>query len=368
MLGLSRIGWRPFRIDLSLRTWLLCGLGAAAVLLAVLPFADATDDWEPTLTLAQALDMPNMGTPEGRSTVVGLGGGVDYLCSARMGLLTEIVPCWSTRLAVLPNLLLMLPLFLLAARAVGRSRYRPGEEPGDLVHAWALIAALAWWAVAIQVAFMLHLPSRYTQRPLAILEFLAIGQLIGGWIDARVRQGRRTTGLAVAGGALGLVLLASFLTPTPGLSRPSDPVAIERIAAMPADTVIGGVSDQLDYIPALASRPTLASVEHAIPFHTGYFAQVQERLVAGLAAVATPDPSVLADYVRRYDVDVIAVDRALVEQGRLPQRWATVVPEAARAGQEQLDRQPSIVRQRAGACTLHSGELMLLDAACLVGG
>lgn len=368
MLGLSRLGWRPFRIDLSPRTWLLCGLGTAAVAAAVLPFADQTSRWEPTLTLAQALEMPNLGTPTGRSSIVGLGGDIDYLCSNRMGLLTEIVPCWSSPLAVFPNFLLMVPLFVLAFRAARRSRYQPGEEPGDLVHAWALIAAVAWWAAAIQVAFMLHLPSRYTQRPLGVLEFLAIGMVVGMWIDRRL-QGRRRAPLTVSATVgLGIFLFASFVTPTPGLDQPGDPAAIERIAAMPPETVIGGVSDQLDYVPALTGKATLASIELAIPFHTGYFAHVEERLEAGLAAVASPDARVLADYVQRYRVNVIAVDRGLLEFHQLPAKWTSVVPDAVRQAQEQLDAGPSIFQQRAPACMLYDGLLVLLDAACLTRG
>ena len=95
------------------------------------------------IALARSVLVPNRGAvpgtfayvnnnyvSEGRSTIVGLGGGVDYLCSARMGLLPEIVPCWSTRFAILPNLLFMVPLLLLGWRAFRSSRYRPGEDPG----------------------------------------------------------------------------------------------------------------------------------------------------------------------------------------------------------------------------------------------
>lgn len=368
MLGLSRIGWRPFRIDLSLRSWMLCGLGAAAVALAVLPFAEATDAWEPTLTLAQALEMPNMASPGGRTSIVGLGGGVDYLCSARMGLLTEIVPCWTSRLAVIPNFLLMVPLLLLAFRAARHARYQPGEEPGNLVHLWALVAALAWWAVAIQLAFALHLPSRYTQRPLGILEFLAIGQVIGGWIDQRLAAAPRSRLTTAAAGALGLFLFASFVTPTPGLGRPSDRAAVERIAALPPGAVVGGVSEQLDYIPALTGRATLATAEHAVPFHTGYFGRLRARLEEAVAAMASPDPAVLAGYIARHGVSVVAVDRALLESGAFPNKWATVVPDAVRAAEAEWKRQPSALRQRAAACTLHDGSLVLLDAACLTRG
>ena len=372
MMGLSRIGWRPWRIDLSRRTWLLGALGVAAVVLAILPFAGSTSAWEPTLDLEQALAMPNLGTAAGRSTVVGLSGNVDYFCSARMGLLPEIVPCWSTPIAVLPNLLLMVPMLLLAWRAVRGTRYQPGAEasgePGDLIHAWALMAAIAWWAVAIAVAFQLHLPSRYTQRTLSILEFIAIGQMLGPVLERRLKGRRRSVGAALVGGLFGLFFLAGFATPTPGLSQPADAQALDRIAAMPADTVVGGVSDQLDYVPALAQRPTLATIEHSIPYHTGYFTPLRERLEGGLAAVASPDPAVLADYVRRYGVKVIAVDRALFEYGQLPARWATVVPDAVRTAQEMLQQGPSVLQQRARGCVIHDGVLILLDAQCLTRG
>ena len=372
MMGLARIGWRPFRIDLSARTWLLGALGVAAVGLAILPFAGSTAQWEPTLNLDQALAMPNLGTAAGRSTVVGLNGNVDYLCSARMGLLPEIVPCWSTPIALLPNLLLMVPMLLLAWRAVRGTRYQPRggsrEEPGDLIHSWALVAAIAWWIVAVAVAFQLHLPSRYTQRTLSILEFLAIGQMLGPLLERRLRGRRGTWGTTVVGGLFALFFLASFATPTPGLSQPSDAQAVDRIAALPRDTVIGGVTDQLDYLPALTGRSTLATIEHAIPYHTGYFTPLRDRLERALAAVSSPDPAMLADYVRRYGVTVIAVDRALFEYGELPARWATVVPGAVQVAQQQLRQGPSVLQQRARGCLIHEGMLVLLDAPCLTRG
>jgi hypothetical protein len=368
MMGLARIGWRPFWIDLSARSWLLGALGVAAVGLAIVPFAGSTSAWAPTINLEQALAMPNLGTAEGRSTVVGLNGSVDYLCSARMGLLPEIVPCWSTRIAVLPNLLLMIPMLLLAFRAVRGTRYQPGEEPGDLIHVWALVAAIAWWAVAIAVTFQLHLPSRYTQRTLSILEFLAIGQLLGPLLERRLKGRRSTWGTMIVGGLFALFFLASFATPTPGLSQPDDREAVDRIAALPANAVVGGVSDQLDYLPALTGRSTLATIEHSIPYHSGYFTPLRERLEAGLAAVSSPDPAVLNDYVRRYGVTVIAVDRALFEYGELPARWATVVPDAVQVAQQQLRHGPSVLQQRARGCLIHDGTLILLDAPCLTRG
>ena len=364
MLALSRIGVRPWRIDFGLRTWLLGITGAVAFLGAAVPFQSQTQRWEPTVTVAEALQFPNLGTPEGRSTIVGLDGKIDYLCSARMGILTEIVPCWSTPYAVWPNLLLMLPMLALAAIALRRRSYAPGDAPGDLLHVWVLIAGTAWWIVAVLIAFKLHLPSRFTQRTVPIMEFLAIGQVAGIALENLLAKHRRLTASLFAG-LLGLFLTASFLSPTPGLRRPSDPQAVATIAALPKGTLVGGVTDELGAIPALTGRPVLATIEHSIPYHRGYFVPLENRLRASLAAVSSPDPAVLEKYIADEGVKVIAVDRALLERGNLPPSYATVVPDAAEAAQAALRAGPSALQRRAARCTIHKGELMVLDAACL---
>ena len=366
MMGLSRVGWRPFRIDFSLRTWVLCGLGAIAVGAAVIPLAGATDGWGPTLTISDALGMENMNTGLARSAVVGLSGKVDLVCQARTGLLPEIVPCWSTRWAWLPNLLLLVPMLWLAFAALRRGSFRVDGEPGNFIYAWVLIAGIAWWAVAVAFAFSLHLPSRYTQRTLSVLEFIAIGQVAGIWLDARLRAGAIDARVYGGGGLLATFLVASFLSPTPGLTRPADPGAIARIDSLPDSAVIGGVSEELDFIPALTGHRTLASAEHSIPYHMGYFGPLRDRLEDALAAVSSSDPAALDEYVEKYGVTVIAVDRAFLMQGTLPERWDLVVPTAFRAAQARLARQPSALRRAAPGCIIHDGELMLLDAACLV--
>jgi hypothetical protein len=337
------------------------------VLLAILPFASAESAWGPTLTIGEALEQPNTGEWEGRSTIVGRGGDIDHFCSGRMGLLTEVVPCWLTPLAFAPNLLLMLPLFFLAGWAVRRRSYAPGEAPGQLIYTWVVIAGIAWWIVATLVAFKLHLPSRYTQRTLSLFQFLAIGQMIGGYIERTVSEGRRRGFLRQAPAFLtALFLTMCFLSPTPGFQRPRDPDALAALAAMPPGTVIGGVSEDLDFYPVMTGQPVLATIEHSIPWSTRYFNEVQSRLEAGVRAVSSADPAALAEYVARYHVDVIALDAALFEYHELPARWSTVVPEAVRTGEEMLHAAPPLVQQRAGACALHRGAVVLLDAHCLV--
>lgn len=367
MLGLSFLRLRPKPgIELSRRSILTVAAATFAVAAPILLYSDNTARWEPVITVEQAKAMPSLGTPDGRSSIVNEDGSVAWLCSQRMAFAPEMVPCWATDAAAPLNLLLLVPLVLLFVRAVRRPP-PPGRGPGELVYGWALIAGLAWWAVAFAFAFKLHLPARYPQRVLSILEWLAIGQLLGAWLDARLRTGFRSGGARFGAALLGLLLLVSFLTPTPGLRRPEDPGAIRAIAALPPGTIVAGVTEELDFVPALTGRPTLATTEHAIPYHLGYFAPVRERIEAMLAAAAADDPRALRGLVQSTGADAFVVDRALVEAGRIDPRYARIVPEAAARAERALARRPSLVQRRARACALYAGpELLVLDTACLI--
>lgn len=364
MLGFSFLRLRPrLAIELTRRAILLVGAATLATAVPILLYAGNTERWEPVITVEQAVAMPNLGSAEGRSSIVNEDGSVAWICSQRMGFAPEMVPCWATEAAGPINLLLLLPLVLLFLGAVRRPP-PPERWPGELVYGWALIAGLAWWAVAIAFAFQLHLPARYPQRVLSILEWLAIGQLLGTWLDGRLREGLKG-GAAVGAGVLALLFLVSFLTPTPGLRRPQDPGAIARIAATPPGTTIAGISEDLDFVPALAGRPTLATTEHAIPYHLGYFGPVRERLEATLAA-ASGDGERLSRFVRNYQVDVFAVERSLLEEGRVDPRYASVVPGAAARARARLVESPSALQRLAPRCALYKGPvLILLDARCL---
>ena len=121
-------------------------------------------------------------------------------------------------------------------------------------------------------------------------------------------------------------------------------------------------------MPALTGRPVLATIEHAIPWHRGYYAPFEERLRATLAAVSTSDPAALAAFVERWNVRVIAVDRAFLDSGTLPPAYAAIVPAEAQAATAALAERPSLVRARAADCTIHDGALVLMDASCLATG
>lgn len=357
MLGLSALRRRwPLPLDLSARNILTLAAATLAVAAPIAFLPGEVSRWEPVISMADALTMPNLGTPGGRSSIVPIAGAYPWLCSARVGILPEIFPCWASRWASIVNLLLLAPLLFLGLRAGLRAwRGQGGGNPrsGDLIYLWAAVAGVAWWGVATIFAFKLHLPARYPQRVLSILEFMALGQIIGLWLDQRLRS---AAGVGWARWVLpGLLALfaVSFATPTPGMRRPADPGAIDWLMASPRDIRVGGLSQELDFVPAVTGRATHVTIEHAIPYHLTYFGEINRRLKATVAAATTPDAAALAQFVEAERLDVLLVDRAFVEAGTMPEGYAGVVAAEVTKGEDALARAPSALQRLAPRCALY---------------
>jgi hypothetical protein len=372
MLGLSRLRPPPRLFDWSGRTFALLGACAIGLAVAVLPFASSAGAFGPTIALHDAMGMPSMALPAGRSDIVDASGQVGWLCSKRIGFAPLPVPCSGPGdpLAWLLYALVVLPALALAW-LWWRQRARPelARWNPTPVYALALASALVCYGIAAAVAFQLHLPSRYSQRLLEVVVPLALGHLIGMACVLAARRGKRR---AVAVAMLGLILAfaatgAALKTGRP--VKPEDAGALAFVAGLPPDSRIGGVSAQLESIPALTGRAVIATPEHAIPYHKGYFARIDTRLRASVAAVATDRADDVQAYARRWDVTLFAMDRSLLATGKLARGYATVAPDAVARAEADMARRPSLVQRRALACAVYAGpSLILADPACLAGG
>jgi hypothetical protein len=260
------------------------------------------------------------------------------------------------------NLLLLTPLLVLAGRHLlghGRREQR--------LYVLALAATAIWFTIAAALAFRLHLPSRYSQRVLGVLEWLAIGQVIGNWLESRLAARRASMASSAAARFIAVLLAVSFAIPVPGTKRPADYALIDRIAALPVGSRIGGVSEQLDFIPALTGRAVLASPEHAIPYQPGYYRQIAARLQASLLAVSTPDRQVFRRAMRAYPADYLLIEREMLASGTIPGRYAQIVPAASRAAAGRLKAEPSLAARAPRDCIAYSSrQFLLIESACLV--
>lgn len=359
MLGLSRLRWQERRFPrLAPGSIAFVAAATIAVALAVLPLRQETQRWTPNVTLAQARTMPVFMAPEGRSNLVGADGAMHWLCSDRIGFVPSVVNCHGdlSRGALIDIALFILPILLLSARALQHRWRGVIADAGGLIFARAFVAAALWWSIAAAMAFDLHLPGRYSQPVLGLVGALGLGRILGAVLaDPLERHPAIATALAL------LLLPAGFLTPKMRLLSPDDDGAIARIAALPPATRIAGVGDTLDFVPALTGRAVLATAEHAIPYQLGYFRRARRQMADSVAALATPDRSAFANFVRGYRIDVIAVDRGLLAGAPLAPRYATLIAPGPSPGPT------SWVATHANACRFYENRtLLLLDAKCLV--
>jgi hypothetical protein len=80
------------------------------------------------------------------------------------------------------------------------------------------------------------------------------------------------------------------------------------LQTLPQDVVIAGHPVEMDNIPLLARRKVLANQELALPYYTGYYAVVRQRLHDVLLAYYADDVQQVRDFVARYGVDYILLN------------------------------------------------------------
>lgn len=369
ILGLSKLRMPPRFFDWSGRALATVAAAAAGLGAMVLPLARSSEAYGPVVTLAQALAMPNMGTPDGRTSIVDAGGNVGWFCSDRIGFSPTFVDCrgpadpaaWLLYLLVFVPPLLLFALYWRARRRGEESALRPTP-----LYAQALASALVCYTIAALLAFKLHLPSRYSQRILDTTAPMALGHFLGMGAVRLGAGGKR----ALTAGLMGLFSLAFVVgmpLSLPRIVRPADAGAFAAIKALPATAVLAGVTEELAAVPALTGHEVLASTEHAVPYHLGYFERISARLSADVGASATDDPAALARFIREYRITHFLFDRAFVEQGVFPRSYAQVAPGDVAAAQGALNRRKALVQRYARACAVYAGpRLLLIDAHCVI--
>ncbi len=358
VLGLRQIkrGGR-LGFTMSLRSVMLMAGAGIVLVAATVPFKTSTRGWGPVVTLQQALQNANTGTPTGRSAIVDDSGRIGWVCNARMGFVPEIMPCnRNIPGAPIVDVLLLVPLVLSAIKAA-RGKRDPETSERDLVYFHVLLATAICFAIAAVLAFQLHLPSRYSQRILGMLEWLAIGQMAAAWLD---RKGR------IAGAAAGGLIIISFFTPTPGFQRPLDPALIRHIAALPRNARIAGVSEELNAVPAITGRSIMGAPEQAIPWHTRYFGIIEGGLRDSLVAVSTRDPETFEAALDRLGATYLVVELPMFTTGKIPGRYGIVLPDAVEEAERSMASGKTVLATHASACTTYAGPIMmLLDVRCL---
>jgi hypothetical protein len=380
MLGL--IERRPgghWQLVRDRRVWQLTGTGLVIAAGIILQYGLSSSEFGPTITAAAALEMPEF-YRGGRGQFF-RPSVIDYLLYGRSGLqLYNALTPVTNVLALAFPILLGCPKRFPLITAV-----RP---PIGLL--WRVLATSAvWFVIAHRVLFKLHLPNRYVGRFLllivVVLAAIALVIIIDGLLQwslqsltavPRRRYPFRAWGAAcLASGlalALSVVLVLYPLTyqgyPSTSLARGQVPELYQFFATQPKASVVASLSAEASNIPSFSGRMVLVNSEIALPYHVGYYREIERRARDLIEAQFTPDPSVLQAFIQRYGITHWLIgpnDMAIATL--VGDRWVQQYqPEANQAILTLAAGQVPALVKVADRCTIVAVDgYVVLDAPCI---
>ena len=363
--------------DRQQRRFSLIAFATAFAILLI--YALQSSAYGPTISKAEALQLPEFFSG-GRSSFFS-DDFVKFWFQGRSGIYHRKLLTPATQ-----ALALLLPFFFLRSKATGKPRLALLQQTQKLgVLTQLTLTSVGMFFIAHALLFKLHLPSRYVQHSLRIV--LAIGSaiLITSWIDSLIRwagldlKPKMHLGKSWVGGSLALLLMAtvafypltlkSFLSP--GYVTVGYHDFYRFMAQQPKDSVMASLSRRADNVGSLAARSVFASREHSIPYHTGYYGPLRDRLQRLIAAQYAPDLAAAQTLIREAGITHWLLDgqsfnpEALADDDWLLQYQPEMDTAIAslQSGQPVALAEPALHQ----ACAVFNQEgLILLDADCLL--
>lgn len=390
MLPLTLLRWRTRGPGLSTDRgdWLRAVLGVGAIGLAMLPFALASDQFGPAVSLAEAGQMP----------ALQIGGEFEffyddplryYLCGYRSGFLPVQWGCYSAYragLAIAPALAILLAAFavgvplMLTIRALRPGARRPRPQVAVLL---AVVAASALCFAAAHIfLFQLHLPSRYGQHPLRATAMVALAVALApalaglaarcGPAAGRTLMPRQRAALA---GSLGLiagayVLIAALpIVPRTLYVHGAYPPLYAFFANKPKESVVASISREADNVPAFGLRTVVASPNNDVPYQHGYNDEMEARARGLIRALYDPDIASIQAYIRAYGVDFLLLDRDTFEPSYVESAWwRHDFPDVAELARQSLagGAAPAVASLLERCDVYRQPSFIILPATCLL--
>ena len=240
-------------------------------------------------------------------------------------------------------------------------------------------AGLLLYCLAHLFLFRLHLPSRYSQHILRIIIALTDGIAIAvifnpvvRWLERRFFSYRnlvKSCGL--------IILLSLLLYPTYavqaypyrlGYVEPETRELYRFLQQQPKDSLIATLSKEADFIPTLAKRSILVSPEYAIPYHYGYYRQIERRIRDLIAAQYSTDSNTVRQFIQKYQIDFWSIDTNAFTIDYLKNNpWLRQFqPETSNAIEMISKKQKPILARLSNRCQVFTEQnLVAIEADCL---
>ncbi|ACK71944.1 conserved hypothetical protein [Gloeothece citriformis PCC 7424] len=315
ILIIRLITWENGRIKLSRdpQDYWFCVSGLAVTLIVLLPFALATSEYDPVVTLKEAKQMLEF-SDEGRTSFFETDLGRFWFHHERSGMIPDIWrPSFLLSGLLLPFLIPLRRWFPLAQNIRQTVNILPQT----------LLVSIALFLLAHALLFQLHLPSRYTHNTFRIVLAIAAGIALTLLLDAILRWGisQRQLSFSIRQGLiLGLslyVIISLILAPTSWKQFPKTvyrigefPTLYQYFAQQPKNTLIASLEEEASNLPSFSGRSVLVASEYAIPYNMGYYRRFRQRVLDLIKAQFSPNLAEVKQFIQKYDIDFWLVSRS----------------------------------------------------------
>lgn len=373
--GRARVGWSPI---IGGRDRVLCLGGLLVAGLVLLPYALQTSTFGPTMTLADARQLPELALEGSRSRFFYDGDPATYWLKGRSGL--RLATLFTPVTNLLGWVLLGLPWLTSTAFL------KKNCSSQITLLSQIILSSLGCFFLAHVLLFRLHLPSRYTQHSLRIVASLAASMVIVSllhhlWTWARTQPQDSGTGIKgvlqkSAVGAIALLLtiivlgypLLVGLFPLTGYQYGRYAKLYDFLNQQPTTTLVASLSNEVNNLPTFTQRSILTGSEYAIPYHTGYYRQLRQRTVDLIDAQYSTDEKAIKRFIKTYGITLWLLDKGAFKPKYVENNaWIRQHPQAALSALANLQgkKRPPLLRAMKSCQVLTEQTLVLIDAKCI---
>jgi hypothetical protein len=154
-----------------------------------------------------------------------------------------------------------------------------------------------------------------------------------------------------------------------GYVRGEAPALYAFLRQQPKDVLVASLAKEADFIPSFAQRAVFVSEEYAIPYHTGYYGQLRQRTIAMIEAQYSDNLAPVQEFIQRYGINIWLLERDAFTPEYITRRpWLMQFQPAATQAivRMQHGKTPALSRLTTSCLVLQDGNLLALDAQCVV--
>ena len=234
-------------------------------------------------------------------------------------------------------------------------------------------AGLLLYCLAHLLLFRLHLPSRYSQHIIRIIIALLDGitiAVIVHTVNLKLdRQLVKFSGLIIL---LGLLLYPTYAAQAYeyrlGYVKPETVEIYNFLEQQPKDSLIATLGEEADFIPTLAKRSVLVSKEYALPYHYGYYEQINQRVRDLITAQYSTDLGTVRQFIDKYQINFLLISKNTFTINYLKNNpWLMQFqPEVSRAIEMMTKKEKPITAQLSNRCQIFTDQnSVALEAKCI---